>query len=65
MRSYQLGAIRTGILGIPATAIIVGLVAAVVVTDIGVMWPIFWIGIAATILFVLWHMATMIEESAA
>lgn len=56
--------IRRGILGIPALFVGFGYLGMLVTDDIGTLWPWFWVGFAIAVLFVLWHLTTMVAEFA-
>ena len=62
MPSKRVHTIRRAIFGIPLASLILGYVAMFVFDTTGAIWSAFWIGIAVTVLFVLWHLSSMVEE---
>jgi len=62
MPSKRVHTIRRAILGIPLASLILGYFAMFVFDTVEAIWAVFCIGIAATVLFVLWHLSSMLEE---
>ncbi|GAB3025352.1 hypothetical protein [Natronobiforma cellulositropha] len=61
MSSTHLLRIRRTIVGLPVIALVLGFVLAFALDDSSVVWLAFWVGIAITVLAVLWLLASMVD----
>lgn len=62
MPSKRVRTIRRAIVGIPALFIGLGYLVLFVTDDTSPFWTMVWVGVAVTVLFVLWHLTTLVDE---